>query len=98
DVAEDDGLTLGPVLVEDLNAVFGGDRTHGRISCALSGELARIASAVEIRRRPLRCRRSSFDPQISPSNIASASTVMSIMLPTTTPPDRKSVVQVKGAD
>src|ERR1700720_1844004 len=36
-VAEDDGLTFAPVLVEDLNAVFGRDRTHGGISFALSG-------------------------------------------------------------
>src|SRR5438034_10214031 len=36
-VAEHDGLTFAPVLVEDLNAVFGGDRTHGRISFALTG-------------------------------------------------------------
>src|SRR5438132_7923194 len=27
-VAEHDGLTFAPVLVEDLNAVFGGDRVH----------------------------------------------------------------------
>src|SRR5262245_13579318 len=27
-VAEHDGLTLAPVLVEDLHAVFGGDRVH----------------------------------------------------------------------
>src|SRR6476646_5951110 len=27
-VAEHDGLTFAPVLVEDLNAVFGGDRGH----------------------------------------------------------------------
>src|ERR1700693_2635446 len=35
-VAEHDGLTFTPVLVEDLNAVFGGDRTHGRYSFALA--------------------------------------------------------------
>src|SRR5436190_21426673 len=28
-VAEHDGLTFAPVLVEDFNAVFGGDRRHG---------------------------------------------------------------------
>ena len=27
-VAEDDGLTFAPVLVEDLNAVFGCNRAH----------------------------------------------------------------------
>ena len=27
-VAKHDGLTFAPVLVEDFNAVFGGDRTH----------------------------------------------------------------------
>src|SRR2546428_8101207 len=27
-VAEHDGLTFAPILVEDLNAVFGGDRAH----------------------------------------------------------------------
>src|SRR5437867_5639965 len=27
-VAKHDGLTFAPVLVEDLNAVFGGDRVH----------------------------------------------------------------------
>ena len=27
-VAEHDGLALAPVLVEDLDAVFGGDRVH----------------------------------------------------------------------
>ena len=27
-VAEHDGLTLAPVLVEDLDAVLGGDRAH----------------------------------------------------------------------
>src|SRR5207237_8084332 len=28
-MAEHDGLTFAPVFVEDLNAVFGGDRVHG---------------------------------------------------------------------
>jgi hypothetical protein len=27
-VAKHDGLTFAPILVEDFNAVFGGDRTH----------------------------------------------------------------------
>ena len=27
-MAKHDGLTFAPVLVEDLNAVFGGDRVH----------------------------------------------------------------------
>ena len=31
-VAEHDGLTFAPVLVEDLNAVFGGDRVHVSLS------------------------------------------------------------------
>src|SRR6267154_1813169 len=31
-MAEHDGLTLAPVLVEDLNAVFGRDRGHGVFS------------------------------------------------------------------
>jgi hypothetical protein len=34
-VAEHDGLPFAPVLVEDLDAVFGGDRTHGGISLAV---------------------------------------------------------------
>src|SRR3989454_7661062 len=36
-VAEHDGLTLAPVLVEDLNAVFGGDRVHRTRSLVTSG-------------------------------------------------------------
>src|SRR5438105_8413538 len=45
-VAEDDGLTLAPVLVEDLNAVFGGDRTHGGISFALVTILDQLCPPV----------------------------------------------------
>src|SRR5438132_12269198 len=36
-VAEHDGLTFAPVLVEDLNAVFGGDRVHRTRSLATGG-------------------------------------------------------------
>src|SRR6267143_6038520 len=36
-VAEHNGLTLAPVLVEDLNAVFGGDRVHRTRSLSTSG-------------------------------------------------------------
>ena len=31
-VAEDDGLPPAPVLVEDADAVFGGDKGHGMVS------------------------------------------------------------------
>src|SRR6184192_1488018 len=36
-VAEYDGLTLAPVLVEDLNAVFGGDRVQRTRSLGTGG-------------------------------------------------------------
>src|SRR5437660_12652383 len=36
-MAEHDGLTFAPVLVEDLNAVFGGDRVHRTRSLGTSG-------------------------------------------------------------
>src|SRR5712692_3898709 len=36
-MAEHDGLTLAPVLIENLNAVFGGDRVHGTCSLGTSG-------------------------------------------------------------
>src|SRR5712691_9100896 len=36
-MTEHDGLTLAPVLVEDLNAVFGGDRVHRTHSLGTSG-------------------------------------------------------------
>jgi hypothetical protein len=56
-VAEHDGLTFAPVLVEDLKAVFGGDRAHGEPPCTwnlryevipmpLSRQLSRPASRL----------------------------------------------------
>src|SRR5260370_17033875 len=46
-VAEHDGLTPAPVLVEDLHAVFGGDRGHRTRSLGTSGGgRPRLASAV----------------------------------------------------
>src|SRR6185312_7041306 len=38
-VAEDDGLTLSPVLVEDFDAVLGGDRAHRARSFARDREV-----------------------------------------------------------
>ena len=36
-MAEDYGLSLAPVLVVDLRAVFGRDRRHGMLSLVLGG-------------------------------------------------------------
>src|SRR5882724_9900528 len=36
-MAEHDGLTFAPILIENLNAVFGGDRVHGTCSLGTSG-------------------------------------------------------------
>jgi hypothetical protein len=38
-VAEHDGLTLAPILVENLHAVLGSDRRHFTLLCALSSSL-----------------------------------------------------------
>src|SRR5512132_3876317 len=37
-VAEHDGLTFAPVLVEDFDAVFGGDRAHVEPPCTRNSE------------------------------------------------------------
>ena len=55
-MAEHDGLTLAPILVEDLDAVFGGDGGHGNsplawiaVNGTRSGELAFAGQQVDIR-------------------------------------------------
>ncbi len=62
-VAEHDGLTFAPVLVEDLNAVFGGDRVQCRASlyCPLwrtpnPPELKRGEDASAVTRVPVSIR------------------------------------------
>jgi hypothetical protein len=39
-MAEHDGLTFAPVLVKDLDAVFGRNRTHGYLLCGKSASEA----------------------------------------------------------
>src|ERR1700758_397977 len=51
-VAEHDGLTFAPVLVEDLNAVFGGDRSHAGLLWRCVG--ARIEETFDERERRVR--------------------------------------------
>src|SRR2546422_8855666 len=55
-MAEHDGLTFAPVLVEDLNAVFGGDRVHGTCSLGTSGGGRPRLSVRGQRRRRYCCR------------------------------------------
>src|SRR2546429_7561913 len=47
-MAEDDGLSLAPVLVEDLNAVLRLDFAHGMLSFALGGRSCNSGRAAEI--------------------------------------------------
>src|SRR2546426_11746419 len=54
-MAEHDGLTLAPVLVEDLNAIFGGDRVHGMRSLVTSGG-GRPRLSIRGQRRRYCCR------------------------------------------
>src|SRR2546425_11722201 len=67
-VAEHDGLTFAPVLVEDLNAVFGGDRVHveppfivvhvgARLRYAGSNQRARFETQASTSRRASGLRR-----------------------------------------
>ena len=50
-VAEDDGLTLAPVLVEDLNAVGGGDHAH--LANSFAGVSGRAAGDIQLRGRQM---------------------------------------------
>src|SRR5438309_6468616 len=54
-VAEHDGLTFVPVLVEDLNAVFGGDRVHST-RCWATGGGGRPRPGICGNRRRRHCR------------------------------------------
>jgi hypothetical protein len=47
-MAEDDGLTFSPVLVEDLGAVFGRDRWHGRTPFRVSVDPEFRGNLIEI--------------------------------------------------
>jgi hypothetical protein len=46
-MAEHDGLTLSPVLVKDLDAVFGRNRTHGYLLRGKSALDADIYKSVD---------------------------------------------------
>src|SRR5438094_7706376 len=54
-MAENDGLPLAPVLVEDLNAVLRLDFAHGALSFALGGRSCNSGRAAEIKPRAGRC-------------------------------------------
>src|SRR2546427_12967693 len=54
-MAENDGLPLPPVLVEDLNAVLRLDFVHGMLSFALGGRSCNSGRAAEIKPRAGRC-------------------------------------------
>src|SRR5207253_11364597 len=54
-MAENDGLPLTPVLVEDLNSVLGLDFAHGVLSFALGGRCCNSGRAAEIKPRASRC-------------------------------------------
>src|ERR1700686_2891877 len=45
-VAKYDGRTLTPVLVEDFNAVFGGDRFHVEPLCSVVVRIAQIGRGM----------------------------------------------------
>src|SRR2546425_11079484 len=53
-VAEHDGLTFAPVLVEDLNAVFGGDRVHIEppFTVVHAGQIGRMINSAPGGRTP----------------------------------------------
>src|SRR5260370_7387619 len=61
-VAEHDGLTPAPVLVEDLHAVFGGDRGHRTRSLGTSGGGRPRLGICGNRPRPPCCRRTPPRP------------------------------------
>src|SRR5258708_5013683 len=68
-VAEHDGLTLAPVLVEDLNAVFGGDRGRRTRSLGTSGGGRPCLGLSGKRRRRYCCagkRDGARDQEVSP--------------------------------